>query len=668
MERMLGNKKIIPFDPPGSTISKQSTPQITQEFQKYNIQTDLQLLSFLWETANEGIRITDDKGIIKAVNSSFCRLVGMSAAELVGKHFTCVYAFTEDHENLARLYHSRFTDCVAEPLHERRFILWTHQPLDVEVCESFVKSDDGNILMVSRLRDITAEKITQTALVESELKYRGLFANSILPMFQSSPDGKLINANRAMLKLLGYKDFYELAHLDIARDTYAHPEERDAIVEILHEKGYVVNTEINLKRKNGKIITVLENARTITDEQGNVIGYEGVLEDITARKAMQKKLQEYVWALEKSKNALTELNAQKDKLFSILSHDLRSPFSSILGFCDLLLKEHDQLSEDDRHQFVAYIQEAAQDQLSLVNKLLDWSRLESGRFQMEQVEFDLQEIVRKSLNSLMGLAHQKQVQLTSNLPAKMMVKGDRHMLSQVFGNLLGNSLKFTPPNGTVSVELIEEQINHWIIGVRDTGIGIPDGDVHKLFKIEEKYTRKGLQGEKGTGLGLPVVHEIIQKHHGTISVKSTVGVGTLFYVTLPKTEPVLGENILVVDNEHGIRLLHSRYIKRMIPNANVLHAADGKEAFHLACECKPQLIISDCDMPDEDGQHLVHNLKANPATSDIPIVIVTGQDSNANREALKKYGVTAILTKPISPEQLAEVLTNIEIRSTTVAA
>ena len=110
---------------------------------------------------------------------------------------------------------------------------------------------------------------------------------------------------------------------------------------------------------------MLENARTLHDENGKVIGYEGVLEDITARKAMEKKLQEYVWALEKSKNTLGELNAKKDKLFSILSHDLRSPFSSILGFCDILLKENDQLTTEDRMQFVAYIQEGAQDQLAL---------------------------------------------------------------------------------------------------------------------------------------------------------------------------------------------------------------------------------------------------------------------------------------------------------------
>ena len=316
------------------------------------------------------MRLTDEDGIIIAVNPTFCRLVGMTAEELTGLHFTCIYANVENRDKMTAEYNSRFKEQKSELHQEKRFVLWTNQVLEVEICNSYIESDNGSMLLLAQFRDITTEKITHTALIESESKYRGLFANSVMPMFQSSPDGKLVNANRAMLKLLGYSNFFELAELDMARDTYAYPEERNAFTEMLYQKGYVVNVEINLRRKNGRVITVLQNARTIVDKEGNIIGYEGVLEDITARKAMEKTLQEYVWALEKSKNTLTDLNAQKDKLFSILSHDLRSPFSSILGFCDILLKENDQLSSEDRLQFVAYIQEAAQDQLSLVNKLL----------------------------------------------------------------------------------------------------------------------------------------------------------------------------------------------------------------------------------------------------------------------------------------------------------
>jgi PAS domain S-box-containing protein len=562
MEAAANNINVIPFIPAAATAVRSIIPAYKHNFPVDGLWNTTKIFSSIWESSNEGMRFTDHKGYIVAVNPTFCRLVGKTSEELVGRLFTSIYADAENREKMVRTYEARFKDRDADSQYERKLVLWTNHAINVEIYDSFVETDDGCVLMLARFRDITIEMLTQNALTESESKYRGLFANSVMPMFQSSAEGKLVNANRALLKLLGYNNFYELADLEIDRDIYSHSDERQAATETLHNKGYVVNAELTLKRKNGRVLTVLENARTLHDENGKVIGYEGVLEDITARKAMEKKLQEYVWALEKSKNTLGELNAKKDKLFSILSHDLRSPFSSILGFCDILLKENDQLTTEDRMQFVAYIQEGAQDQLALVNKLLDWSRLESGHIRIEQTEIDLQDIVKKSVNSLLGLAHQKQVKLQSTLQANITMRGDRHMLGQVFGNLIGNSLKFTPAGGTITIELNEEKSDQWIIGVRDTGIGIPEEDVHKLFKIEEKYTRKGLQGEKGTGLGLPVVHEIILKHNGMIDVQSHPGTGTLFLITLPKSRPETSENILVVDDEHGMRMLHTRYIKR----------------------------------------------------------------------------------------------------------
>ena len=651
LEAATSNINIIPFIPTSAATARSIIPSNKQDFTNNALRNTTKIFSSIWENSNEGMRLTDGKGIIIAVNPAFCQLVGKSSEDLVGHLFTVIYADAENREKMARTYESRFKEREADTQYERRLLLWTNHAINVEIHDSFVETDDGCVLFLARFRDITIEKLTQNALTESESKYRGLFANSVMPMFQSSAEGKLVNANRAMLKLLGYSNFYELADLEISRDIYSHSEDRQVVTETLHKKGYVANAELTLKRKNGRILTVLENARTLLDENGKVTGYEGVLEDITARKTMEKKLQEYVWALEKSKNALAELNAKKDKLFSILSHDLRSPFSSILGFCDILLKENDQLTTEDRMQFVAYIQEGAQDQLALVNKLLDWSRLESGYTRIEQTEIDLQDIVKKSINSLLGLARQKQVTLQSTLPANITMRGDRHLLGQVFGNLIGNSLKFTPAGGTITVELNEGKSDQWVIGVRDTGIGIPEEDVHKLFKIDEKYTRKGLQGEKGTGLGLPVVHEIVLKHNGTIDVKSHPGTGTLFLITFPKSRPETSVNILVVDDEHGMR---------MFPDANVLHASDGVGALQLAREFNPKVIISDNDMPDIDGEELVRNLKSDPMTTNIPIIIVTGQDSDTNRETLKQYGAAAILTKPITPEQLADILNSIE--------
>jgi CheY-like chemotaxis protein len=146
-----------------------------------------------------------------------------------------------------------------------------------------------------------------------------------------------------------------------------------------------------------------------------------------------------------------------------------------------------------------------------------------------------------------------------------------------------------------------------------------------------------------------------------IEVESHSGAGTLCRITFPKSRAGTSvNNILVVDDEHGIRVLHSRYIKRVLPDANILHASDGAEALQLARNYSLKLILYDNDMPDMDGEEMVRSLKSDPVTADIPVIIVTGQDSDTNREALKVYGATEVLTKPITPEQIAEILKNID--------
>jgi PAS domain S-box-containing protein len=660
METIKKTPSIIPFiQTTGKKIFQGYEANAARHLQEKLIFGSNDVFRSVWENSMDGLRLTDENGIIVAVNNVFCEMFGKIGAETIGHHYTELYGDAVDKYALNEDYNDRFKTGKITPRYHRIYQLWSGKRLESEEVSTFVNDGKGNCLMFTQFRDVTEQREIQRSLKLSEEKYRNLFSHSPMPIFQSTIDGKVINANNAFLRLLGYESFYEFIDMDISTMLFANTDEQKDFMQTLEHRGYIVNTEMHLRRKNGHMLTVLETSRAIKDANGKMTGVEGMLEDITARKAIERKLQEYVWALEKSKNDLSELNAQKDKLFSILSHDLRSPFSSILGFCDILIREHDQLTIEESLQFVSYIQEAAQDQLSLVNKLLDWSRLESGRIKIEHVDIDLHDLAEKTVHALMGLARQKDVTLTSTLPSHTMVCGDRSMLSQVFGNIIGNALKFTPANGAITIELAEERSNQWVIALRDTGVGIPEGDLHKLFHIEEKYTRKGLSGEKGTGLGLPLVAEIVEKHHGSITVQSDIGKGTTFFITLSKSMPSTGDQVLVVDDEHGIRVLHARYIQRAFPNVNILHASDGKEAFQLACEHHPRLIISDSDMHGLDGDRLVYELKSNPKTKDIPIVIVTGQDSETNRELLLQNGVSGILVKPVAPEIFTEIISRL---------
>lgn len=455
--------------------------------------------------------------------------------------------------------------------------------------------------------------------------------------------------------MLGYDSFEELASLNLA-DVYANPDERCALSMKLAEQGSCSNVELVLKRRDGTIINALEHSRAVKDAAGNVIAFEGILEDITERRALEARMEEHVAALKTSQESLAELNAQKDRLFSILSHDLRSPFTSILGFCEILLNEGELLSDAERKEFLGHIQNSAERQLELLKKLLDWSRLETGRIKFDVRDVDLSAVVALSVTSHLGIAKKKEITLQSTLPTQMKTRGDEVMIVQVFSNLISNALKFTPAHGLISIDLVESQEDQWVVAVKDTGAGIPEEDFGKLFKIEEKYTRKGLGGEEGTGLGLSVVHEIVKKHSGSITIESEVGKGTTFFIQFPRLMENIDRSVLVVDDDEGVRVLHSRFLKRMFPDSRIIQAADGKEAFELAKRYHPRIIVTDYSMPEMNGFEFLNMLRQEVTTKDIPVFVITGKDSTASNEAMRLSGAAAVLIKPVSSTQLQDAI------------
>lgn len=519
-----------------------------------------------------------------------------------------------------------------------------------------MRDSQGRVIgLVGISRDVTRRFEAEEALKESEQKYHELFNNAVQGMFQSSVDGKLLSANAALIRMLGYDSFEELASRSLT-DVYANPAERSALSAMLAEKGSCSNVELTLKRRDGGIIHTLEHSRVLLDDGGNVIAFEGILEDITERRALEARVREHHSALKASQESLADLNAQKDRLFSVLSHDLRSPFTSILGFCEILLDEDERLTATERKEFLGHIQNSAERQMALLNKLLDWSRLETGRTNFVAKDLDLSTVAANSIAAHLGTARKKVVTLKSTLPSPLNIRGDEVMLTQVFSNLISNALKFTPAQGTISIELVGSKDDHWEVAVKDTGTGIPKEDFGKLFRIEEKYTRKGLGGEEGTGLGLSVVYEIVKKHSGTITIESEVGNGTTFILRFPRLMEDVERSVLVVDDDDGIRALHARYLKRMFPDSQVIQACDGKEAFESAKRYRPRIIVTDYSMPEMNGFEFLNLLRQDEATKDIPVFVITGKDSTASTEAMRLSGAAAVLTKPVSSAQLQEVI------------
>lgn len=593
-------------------------------------------LSKIIDQTFEMVVVTDKEGYIHYVNSAFEKITGYTKEEALGKKLSIL-----DPDPLFRKQMHQIWSQVLQgkPWHG---IIKNRKKdgsiYDEELTITPVYDDFGNLINVIEIkRDISHEIKQKTELLRAEAKYKSIFDNSIEGIYQTAIDGKIITANKALLDMLGYDNMEEFLNLD-ASQLYVNPDDRKAFKTIMDRDGKVIDYELRLKRKDGKEITVVENARAVKDYEGNIIYYEGMIQDITKRK--------------EAENAIRLLNAQKDKFLSIISHDLRAPFNSILGFTEMLLDENMEFTIEEKKEFLTYIKHAAEQQLRLLNNLLEWSRLETGRIRFEPKPSNLKKLVESSILSLIGNAHRKNIELTQYIPENITVNVDENLVQQLFSNLIANAIKFTPQNGKVWVEYITTEENFVKVAVNDTGIGIPEADFPKLFRIDTKYFSRGTEGEEGSGLGLALCAEIIQKHGGKIYVESQVDKGSSFYLTLPAVK----KSILIVDDNKGDRQLTTHFMQQILPDYLLYEAYDGYEAMSIALSKMPSLILADFAMPGMDGLRMIKELKTHVQTSEIPVIIITSYESKADAAGLIEHGVKEILIKPINKEDLEKTV------------
>jgi PAS domain S-box-containing protein len=590
-------------------------------------------ITTILDKTTEMVVITDKHGLIHYVNASFEKVTGYSRYEVVGKKINILSADTKSQEYIHNVWQEALSGKSWHGMVKNRKKDGT--VYDEEMTITPVFDDFGKLVNIVEIkRDVTHEIKQREALQVAESRFKGIFENAMEGIYQTSVDGKLLMANKALLQMLGYESLQEFKSLDIAQSVYVDPQDRVAFQKIMDKDGRVIDYEIKLRRKDGAEIFVLENSRVVKDSDGNILYYEGIMQDITKRK--------------ESDQAIRSLNAQKDKFLSIISHDLRAPFNSILGFSEMLLDETNEFSPTERKEFLLYIKQAAEQQLNLVNNLLEWSRLETGRIRFEQTPVNLKDLISRTIVSLLGNAMRKQINLFANIPEQITVNIDESLTSQLFGNLLSNALKFTPQQGKVWVDFVEINEDFAKIAVRDTGVGIPPEDYNKLFRIDTKYYSRGTEGEEGSGLGLALCAEIVQKHGGKIEVQSELNKGTSFIFTLP----VIRKSILVVDDNKGDRSLAILYVQQIHPDILILEAFDGYEAMSVALSRRPAIILADFAMPGMDGLRLLQELKRQPETQTIPVIIITSYESKADAATLQQYGVKEILIKPVNKDEL----------------
>ncbi|MBW8334499.1 MAG: PAS domain S-box protein [Prolixibacteraceae bacterium] len=292
------------------------------------------------------------------------------------------------------------------------------------------------------------------------------------------------------------------------------------------KKGIPFDEELEIINDAGKRVWVRTIGEAIWNNDGNIVKIQGSFQDISEKKQAED-------ALRKSEAKFKELNDTKDKFFSIIAHDLRSPFHNVVGFSNLLVRDILEKDYAGVERFANIIQDSSERAMDLLVNLLEWSRSQTGRMEFLPEEIDFGQLLTNVIRLLNDSAENKGISIYTELPDRSFVFADKAMLGTILRNLISNSIKYTKSEGVITVAA-KQMNNGLLVSVTDDGVGISSEDISKLFRIEKNHSTAGTQNEKGTGLGLILCREFVEKHGGKIWAESQVGKGSTFYFTIPK--------------------------------------------------------------------------------------------------------------------------------------
>ena len=493
------------------------------------------------------LAILNEQGVIVAVNDAWRRF-GMANQYKdpnwgVGRNYLgiCREAIgpqTEDARNIAEaiqqlLSGERNSFQVEYPCHSDTEQRWFSLSL------THFSFDERNWVVAAH------EDISQSALTEQGLQLRNramAAADEGITITDATQNGNpIIYANSGFLKITGY----ELDQV-LGRNCrfLQGPETNQNTIETIRQ-ALRTKTSCTVELLNyavdGRPFWNKLSITPIRDEGGQTTHYVGIQSDITEKKQMEATLRHRTEELEElnarlvdSEQALLRQNANKDKFFSIISHDLKSPFHSILGFAEILSGNLSDFTLEEIQSYGNHIHVGAQNLLNLLENLMQWTRLQSGRMGYQPEPLLLRERVEMVLSLLQGNLLAKKIHFDSSLDPEMLVYADRTHLSLVMQNLISNAIKFTQVQGKIQV-YASQQDGMIIICVADSGVGIASQRLNDLFQIETSFSTVGTANEKGTGLGLILCNELVRENGGQIWAESTLGEGSRFYFTLPSS-------------------------------------------------------------------------------------------------------------------------------------
>jgi len=400
----------------------------------------------------------------------------------------------------------------------------------VEIAVSMTREDDdGNLRVVGTFTDIEERRRAEKALSDAEKKYRTIVENAAGGIYQLTPEGIYLSANPAMARILGYEAPEELLRsVKNANETiYTDVKARQIFVGTLEAKGHVANHVSEMRRADGSSIWVNENARTVKDEQGQVLYFEGSIEDITDRKESEREMA-------KARIDSDMANRAKSEFLANMSHELRTPLNSIIGFSEIITTEaFGPIEHKEYAEYAKNIYDSGKGLLTVINEILDISKIEGSQRELNERVIDLEKISVSCLDLMDGKIKEAGLEVQNLLDKPPQIIGDELAMKQIIMNLLSNAVKFTPTDGRVSLSCRMNDNGEVHFAVSDTGIGMDESEIEKALSPFAQLDTDLARSGSGTGLGLTLVDLLVKLHGGRLDILSQKGTGTTVTVVLP---------------------------------------------------------------------------------------------------------------------------------------
>jgi PAS domain S-box-containing protein len=516
------------------------------------------------------------------------------------------------------------------------------------------------------VRDISEEYKAKKELQKSETKYRSLVEESTELIFSITTGLELSYVSPNIKQFLGYETF-EFTSGGLI--DFLHPD--DAKVFVLEKEDPMLffektpNFECRLRHRNGTYKVFSSTGKVIKDEAGRIRYYTGIARDITRLKETQNEL---FHAKEKAEQALLV----KSQFLSIMSHEIRTPMNAVIGLSHLLLEDNPR---EDQLENLRTLQFSAENLLGLINDILDFNKIDSGKIELEKVPFEPKNILNRIVHSYAYQLREKNLEIQTKIDEELpeLVVGDPVRLAQILNNLISNAVKFTD-KGSITVSICQVLQNDRKVKihfeVEDTGIGIPKDKTDTVFEAFTQASTDTTRKYGGTGLGLAIVKKLIQLFGSTICVQSKPGHGTVFWfdITFEKlsdeaahqqdsiishAKELQNVSLLVAEDNVVNQVLLKKYLAKW-GVGNLEFAANGKIALELYYSKPFDMVLLDLQMPTVDGFEVAKRIRGmkEPEKAKVPIIALTAASFSEVKGQLEAAGMDDFVSKPFVPGSL----------------